>query len=216
VSAKSALVEVASVIAIIGSVAAISVPKAAEVQSGRTADRVAEDVETVRGAVLAFHSDSAYFPPEATGGDIPVSLESYLPARFSFRRSYGTLEYKNWPQGTFVPPTTALADSVVADSNATSGSGADSLAVAGVPLDTGLAALSPRIAARGSRVPTAALASPAPTAENAAADSIVPGRIIGVSVTTRDAQVGLIAAQRARRMARFIVGDKVTFILFGA
>ena len=216
------LLEVASVLAIIGSAVAIAIPKAEEVQTGRTATQLSEDIATVQTAVLAFYSDSAYFPPEGILGDIPVSLEQYLPGSFSFRRAYGTLEYRNWPARVPVQPVSdSLARRAGADSV-----GADTAPVLALPIDSGLAAIAPMITRPGIRVPTApgipsaaaaaATAAPNRSDERIAGDSASVGRVIGIRVTTRDPRVGAIAAQRARRMARFIVGDNVTFVLFGA
>ena len=222
-SARSIMIEAVSVLTIVGSGIAIAIPKADEIQSGRTATTVSADIATVQSAVLAFYSDSAYFPAEAAQGDIPVSLEPYLPANFSFRRAYGSLEYRNWPaRAPFRGPVTdtlSRRDSVPADTVADT----TRIAVA-APIDSGLAALAPVITRRGVRIPNAAAVPSAPptavTSDTAealiAGDSASVGRVIGVRVTTRDPRVGAIAAQRARRMARFIVGDKVIFVLFGA
>lgn len=224
-SARSVMVEVASVLTIAGSVIAIAIPKAGEIQSGRTATTLSEDLATVQSAVLAFYSDSAYFPAEVAQGDIPATLEPYLPARFSFRRAYGTLEYRNWPaRAPFRSPaadSTPGRDSLPVDSTA-----ADSAReIVAAPVDSALAALAPMVTRPGLRIPTAPgvpTTAPAAVAGSdslegiAAGDSASVGRVIGVSVTTRDPRVAALAAQRARRMARFIVGDKVTFVLFGA
>ena len=216
-SAKVVLLEVASVIAIIGSVAAVAIPKAAQLQSARDAETVALDVETVRSAVYAFHADSTYFPPEAPQGDIPVGLEPYLPPRFSFRRVWGTIEYKNWPASVSFGVTVARTNSAVADSIVADRLVRDTVIASrtGVPVDSALAALAPMTKNPMVRVPTITSSPPAAVTE-APRDSVVSTRIIGVSVTSRDPRAATIAAQRARRMARFIVGDKVTFVLFGA
>lgn len=222
-TSRSILVEVASVLTIIGSGIAIAVPKAGEIQSERTATTVSADIATVQTAVLAFYADSAYFPAEAAQGDIPVSLEPYLPANFSFRRAYGSLEYRNWPARA--PFRGALTDTISRRDSVPADTVADTTQIAvGAPIDSGLAALAPVITRRGVRIPNATTVPSAPptgvTSDTAealvAGDSVSVGRVIGVSVVTRDARVGAIAAQRARRMARFIVGDKVTFVLFGA
>ena len=212
-SAKVALLEVASVIAIIGSVAAIAVPKTALVQDTRTSETVAADIETVRAAVYAFHADSTFFPREASQGDMPLGLETYLPARFSFRRAWGTIEYRNWPASVpfrvaEVRADTALPDTLVRDSAAIAPR-------TGIPVDSALAELAPMTRNPSVRVPTIATV-PQAAAVASAADSTITSRVIGVSVMTHDPRVGLNAAQRARRMARVIVGDKVTFILSGA
>jgi type II secretory pathway pseudopilin PulG len=217
-SGKFVLLEVASVLAIIGSVAAIAVPKVSEARRRRSATTVSADVETVRAAVYAFYSDSAYFPPEGVQGDIPLSLEPYLPSRFSFRRAYGTLEYRYWPRRA------ALASAVAAPAD----SAGASVATDSVPMDPGRSAVvdsalararrgarrGPAMSPRGAS-PSPAVAPPPAGAARALPDNAVLGRIVGISVTTRDPRIGLIAAHRARGMARFIVGEKVTFVIFG-
>ncbi|MEX2179328.1 MAG: hypothetical protein WD801_11490 [Gemmatimonadaceae bacterium] len=91
------LLEVLSVLVIVASVIAIAVPKAGDLRRGEAAARVVSDVEVLRTAVYAFYSDSAYFPDESPTGELQESLEAYLPSSFSLARSYGTMEYRNWP-----------------------------------------------------------------------------------------------------------------------
>ncbi|HYC52310.1 MAG TPA: type II secretion system protein [Gemmatimonadaceae bacterium] len=203
-SAKSALVEVVSVLAIVGSIGAIAVPKAATLQDERTADALNADIEVVRSAVYAFYSDSAYFPPEGVQGDILVTLEPYLPAKFTFRRPYGVMEYRNWPaRAPFTRPVAAQPGDTIRPDSTIADRVRDSLA------DTIAGVLVPPAATRVRPIPGA-------PADSVPTDSAVVSRIIGISVVPRDARVAAIAAHRARRMARFLVGDKVTFIIFGA
>ena len=95
-----ALVEALSVLAIIVSLGTVAIAKSADLKRRDTATRVLSDIEVVRTAVYAFYSDSAYFPEESPAGTIPDNLMTYLPRYFVFKRSYGTLEYKNWPLTT--------------------------------------------------------------------------------------------------------------------
>lgn len=95
--AKVRLLEVVSVLAIIGSAMAMAVPKSGELKRRDTASQVSADVEVVRAAVYAFYSDSAYFPVKVTGERVPENLVAYLPRGFSGTRPYGSLEYRNWP-----------------------------------------------------------------------------------------------------------------------
>jgi type II secretory pathway pseudopilin PulG len=94
---KVRLIEVLSVLTIIGVITVIAVPKYADLQRRDTAQRVLDDIEILREAVYGFYSDSAYFPPESTNELPPESLTPYLPRGFSFTRPYGTIQYKNWP-----------------------------------------------------------------------------------------------------------------------
>jgi hypothetical protein len=95
---KLALMETVAWVAIVASIVAIAVPKRAEMQRMREAQRVIADVETVREAVFSFYSDSAYFPTQ-TNEEIPESLMPYLPLTFQRVHAYGTLQYRNWPVG---------------------------------------------------------------------------------------------------------------------
>lgn len=90
-------IEVVSVLVIIGTVVALSVPKSGEIQRARTAQQLLADVEIVRKAVYRFYSDSAYFPVQVPGLQSPPGLLPYLPRGFSFRQPYGSFDYRNWP-----------------------------------------------------------------------------------------------------------------------
>lgn len=105
------LFEITCVAVIVGCGVAIAVPKSAEMRRRAAADRVLADVEVVRNAVYRFYSDSAYFPAQAPGGLVPESLEAYLPPNFVLRRSWGEMEYRNWPVA--VHDSTGPASNVV-------------------------------------------------------------------------------------------------------
>jgi hypothetical protein len=96
--AKLAILETFGWLALVASIVAIVVPKRAEMKRMDEARRVIADVETVREAVFAFYSDSAYFPTQTTE-EIPEALMRYLPLTFPRTHSYGALEYRNWPVG---------------------------------------------------------------------------------------------------------------------
>lgn len=159
--ARVKVLEALAVLTIIASAAAIAVPKFGDLERRDVASQVLADVEVMRGAVYAFYSDSAYFPEESSTGSIPENLVAYLPSGFSGRRSYGTIQYKNWPMG------------VVTDTSA--------------------------------QVNT-----------SAAPEAIAASNVIGATVITRDPRVGATAAAIAPATPRFVVGDKLTFILFGS
>lgn len=91
------LIEIVSVIVIVGTALAMSVPKYREVQRSGVAAALLLDVEVVRNAVYRFYSDSAYFPGQTGREPVPAGLVRYLPRGFSFRKDYGVMEYVNWP-----------------------------------------------------------------------------------------------------------------------
>jgi hypothetical protein len=97
--------EVVSVLVIIGTVVALAVPKSAEIKRAGTAQQLLGDVESMRKAVYRFYSDSAYFPVQVPGQQVPDGLRPYLPRGFALTRPYGSLDYRNWPIA--VPDTTA-------------------------------------------------------------------------------------------------------------
>jgi hypothetical protein len=142
-------VEMVSVVVIVAAVGAMAVPKRGEIARSGDAERLLADVEVVREAVYRFYSDSAYFPAQVPGRQVPDGLVPYLPPGFAFRRPYGTLDYRNWPMA--VRDTTAGASNVV-----------------------------------------------------------------GVTVTVNDPRVGASARARADDAARFVLGNKFTFLFFGS
>jgi hypothetical protein len=142
--------EVASVLVILGVVVALAVPKSGEVKRARTAQELLADVESMRRAVYRFYSDSAYFPVQVPGQQVPDGLRPYLPRGFTLARAYGTLDYRNWPM--------AVQDTLV------------------------------------TRAPN----------------------VVGVTVTVADPRIGAAAASRTQEVARFVVGNKYTFLFFGS
>ena len=85
------------VLVAIASITALAVPMNEDSGRQAIADAVLADVDSVRAAVFRFYSDSGYFPSQTSFTKVPENLGGYLPKGFSFRRSYGTLDYKNWP-----------------------------------------------------------------------------------------------------------------------
>jgi hypothetical protein len=108
--ARQLLVEVGSVLVIVLCVAAIAIPKSRELRRQATAQQLLWDLDVVRGAVYQFYSDSAYFPAEMPDGTVPPGLARYLPADFSMRTPYATIQYKNWPLGA---SRTSIAPNIV-------------------------------------------------------------------------------------------------------
>ena len=88
--------EMLMTLAVIGSITALSIPMYADYGRQGIATEVLADIDSVRGAVYNFYSDSGYFPAQLGFTTVPDGLAGYLPAGFSFRRKYGTLDYKNW------------------------------------------------------------------------------------------------------------------------
>lgn len=93
---RLAIMEAISWIAIVACIVAIALPKRGEMKRMDTARQIVDDIETVRQAVYAFYSDSAYFPAQSPD-PMPEALVRYLPLTFPLTHNYGALEYRNWP-----------------------------------------------------------------------------------------------------------------------
>ena len=89
--------ELVFVLVCVASISSIAVPKFDDLKRQSEAAKVIADIDTVKNAVFRFYSDSGYFPQSIAFAVVPESLAPYLPPGFSFRRSYGSLDYKNWP-----------------------------------------------------------------------------------------------------------------------
>lgn len=200
-----AWVERLSVVAILGSVAALAVPKYASLERERVATQILTDVETLRRAVYAFYSDSAYFPVSTAGEPAPDGLVQYLPASFRFARPYGTLEYRNW---AMAPRRTAATDSgATSPDSASAGPVLPDTTGGNAPADTAtsLVAVAPASPTAADSVATQASASAVPATN-----------VVGVTVTVMDGRVGAMAASKMPpRSARFVVGNLYTFLFFG-
>ncbi len=92
--------ELLMIVAAVGSITALAIPMTEDRGRQAIATEVLADVDSIRAAVFRFYSDSGYFPTQAGFTVSPESLVRYLPAGFSFRRAYGTLDYRNWPVST--------------------------------------------------------------------------------------------------------------------
>jgi hypothetical protein len=92
--------ELVFVLTAIGSAMALAGPVMETRGRQGIATQVLADVDSVRSAAFRFYSDSGYFPRQVGFGGIPEGLVPYLPAGFSFRRNYGTIDYRNWVLST--------------------------------------------------------------------------------------------------------------------
>jgi type II secretory pathway pseudopilin PulG len=94
---RVALLELVSVLLIIGSIVSIAVPKSAELKRRQAAAHLLADIQVIRTAVYGFYSDSAYFPAESPTESFPENLRNYLPLTFLIEPRYGAIKYRNWP-----------------------------------------------------------------------------------------------------------------------
>jgi len=90
------LIELASTMAIIGTVTAMAIPKLGDLKRRATASEILQDVDVVKNGTYRFYSDSGFFPREAASGTIPDNLSRYLPEKFSFGGKGRAIDFQNW------------------------------------------------------------------------------------------------------------------------
>lgn len=113
------MVEVLTVMMVMGTLARMSVPSFHEVLVRARAAEVIGDFETVRVAVLSYHADHNQWPADGYTGQVPAGLAEYLPENFSFEGAGYSLDWENWvlPDGLPQDPAArgVLAVSVVTE-----------------------------------------------------------------------------------------------------
>jgi prepilin-type N-terminal cleavage/methylation domain-containing protein len=93
-------VELLAVMAIIGLLARIALPRFGEVRTRALAARVVGDFEAVRVAAYDYHAATGQWPREYGAGVVPTELKGSLPSGFTFRRGDWTLDWENWSVAT--------------------------------------------------------------------------------------------------------------------
>ena len=91
------LIELMTVMAVIGLLAALGIPRYREMKRRAFSANVASDFNTVRVAAYNYFADHSTYPPDGTAGTPPVSLVPYLPQNFEFSNAIYTLDYDVWP-----------------------------------------------------------------------------------------------------------------------
>jgi type II secretory pathway pseudopilin PulG len=115
------MVELLAVMAIIGMLARIAIPRYWELRRRATAAAVVGDMDTIRHAAIGHYQDGELWPPDYAAGVTPTELIKYLPDAFSFTRSGYLLDFERWNVGsttviglTLITPDTQLAPIVEA------------------------------------------------------------------------------------------------------
>jgi prepilin-type N-terminal cleavage/methylation domain-containing protein len=89
-------IELLMVVAIIGLLASIAIPKYRTVKRRAQATQIVGDVDVLRVASMSFYADSSYFPDDAAPGQVPTGLAAYLPQGFRMTRADWLLDYDSW------------------------------------------------------------------------------------------------------------------------
>jgi len=91
------LIELMTVMAVIGLLAALGIPRYREMKRRAYYANVVSDFNTVRIAAYNYFAENATYPPDGSPGVPPASLVSYLPRNFAFTNANYTLDYDVWP-----------------------------------------------------------------------------------------------------------------------
>ena len=91
------MIELMTVMAVIGLIAALGMPRYHEMKRRAHSAAVVSDFNTVRIASYSFFADSATYPPDGVAGSVPPTLIPYLPQGFAFSTPTYTLDYDVWP-----------------------------------------------------------------------------------------------------------------------
>jgi prepilin-type N-terminal cleavage/methylation domain-containing protein len=113
------MVEVLTVVVVVGTLVRMAVPSFHEVLLQARAAEVLGEFETVRLAVVGYQADEHRWPQDGYTGQIPSGLEKYLPTNFDFEGPGYRLDWENWvlPNGLPKSPETGvlLGISIVTD-----------------------------------------------------------------------------------------------------
>src|SRR5687767_6461337 len=91
------LIELMTVMAVIGLLAALGLPRYRDMKRRAHSAAVVSDFNTVRIAAYNYFSDHATYPPDGGAGTPPAALVPYLPQGFEFTSATYTLDYDVWP-----------------------------------------------------------------------------------------------------------------------
>ncbi|MFL5488610.1 MAG: type II secretion system protein [Gemmatimonadaceae bacterium] len=91
------LVELVIVMAVIGLLAALAMPRYREMKRRAFSASIVADLNTVRVAAYNYFADNSTYPPDGSAGAPPAAMIPYLPQNFSFDNVNYTLDYDVWP-----------------------------------------------------------------------------------------------------------------------
>ena len=91
------LIELVTVMAVVGLLAALGIPRYRDMKCRAFSASIMSDVNTVRAAAYNYFADNATYPPDGGAGTVPAVLVPYLPQNFPFSTDQYTLDYEVWP-----------------------------------------------------------------------------------------------------------------------
>ncbi|MGH7713873.1 MAG: type II secretion system protein [Gemmatimonadaceae bacterium] len=93
------IVELLAVMAIIGVLARIGIPRYWELRRRATASAVIGDLQAIRHAAINHYQENDVWPPDYASGATPLELVKYLPDGFPFSRDAYSLDFERWTVG---------------------------------------------------------------------------------------------------------------------
>jgi type II secretory pathway pseudopilin PulG len=91
------MIELMTVMAVIGLLAALGIPRYRDMKRRAFYANIASDFNTIRVASYNYWADNNSYPPDGASGVPPAALIPYLPKDFSFDNGNYTLDYDVWP-----------------------------------------------------------------------------------------------------------------------
>src|SRR5687767_13214437 len=91
------LIELMTVMAVIGLLAALGIPRYRDVKRRAHSAAVVSDFNTVRIAAYNYFAEHSTYPADGSAGSPPATLVPYLPTNFEFTTANYTLDYDVWP-----------------------------------------------------------------------------------------------------------------------
>ena len=105
-------VELLVVMALLGLLAGIAIPRYRTIKRRATAAAAVGDFGSVRVAAYNYFAEHGTFPPDSPAGVTPPGLVPHLPTGFQFAASEYTLDYDVWPGDPSNPSQVVLGVTV--------------------------------------------------------------------------------------------------------
>jgi len=93
------MVELLTVMALIGILVGIAVPHYQGLKKRAFAASIFADVHAIRVAAMSYYTESGKFPAEAPDGQVPPEIVNHLPNGFEFSRPEYDYDWEIWNTG---------------------------------------------------------------------------------------------------------------------
>lgn len=93
------LVELATVVVLVGILATIAIPRTRDAVTHARATAVTSDMRTAQLAIFDYFLEHDGWPPDAAPGEVPEGLSPFLPQGFSFLGEHARLDYVDLREG---------------------------------------------------------------------------------------------------------------------